>query len=381
MLNISLVTTNRSDFGILKNLCIKLQNNRKINFNLIVTGSHFDKKLGCSFKEIKSSKLKISRKIKINIDTDNQINILKYISETIKKFSSYLNKNHIDFIIILGDRFETFAIAQSAYVLSIPIMHIHGGELTYDVLDEGFRHSITKLSSYHFVSTENYRKRVIQLGENPNTVFNVGSLGVENIKLTKFYKKSILEKLLKLKFLKNNILVAYHPETKNRLESIKNFKILVESIRPLNDTLIIFTYPNNEPGYKKIISIIDKSQKFFTNSAVFKNLGQIYFFNLLKNVDCIVGNSSSGIIEAPSLNTYTLNIGDRQNGRIRAKSVIDSKANKNDIKEKIDYILKNSKKKINKNIRNPYEKNKTSEVIIKKILKLKTKPKKIFYDL
>ena len=381
MLNISLVTTNRSDFGILKNLCIKLQNNRKINFNLIVTGSHFDKKLGSSFKEIKSSKLKISRKIKINIDTDNQINILKYISETIKKFSLYLNKNHIDFIIILGDRFETFAIAQSAYVLSIPIIHIHGGELTYDVLDEGFRHSITKLSSYHFVSTENYRKRVIQLGENPNTVFNVGSLGVENIKLTKFYKKSKLEKLLKLKFLKNNILVAYHPETKNRLESIKNFKILVESIKSLNDTLIIFTYPNNEPGYKKIISIIDKSHKFFTNSVVFKNLGQIYFFNLLKNVDCIVGNSSSGIIEAPSLNTYTLNIGDRQNGRIRAKSVIDSKANKNDIKEKINYILKNSKNKINKNISNPYEKNKTSEVIIKKILKLKTKPKKIFYDL
>ena len=381
MLNISLISSNRSDFGIMKNLCIKLNNHSLINFRLIITGAHFDKELGYSLSEINSLKKIKKNKVKINVKSNNKKSTIKFMSESMLKLFDRLKLSKPDFLIMLGDRFETFAIAQSAYILNIPIIHFHGGEVTNNVIDEAFRHSITKMSQYHFVSTEIHKKRVIQLGENPNNVYNVGSLSLENIKNELDYSKTIIEKKLNIKFLKKNILITYHSETKNINESIGNFDKLLKLLISEKDILYIITYPNNDPGYKELIKIIKKYDKISSNIKIFKSLGRKLFLNTLKFSDCIIGNSSSGIIEAPSVGTYTVNIGKRQHGRIKANSIIDTDVDKKNIfkilnKIFIDYLnLKN-----NKNF-NPYEKNRTSDKVINKILNFKKTTNKNFYDL
>ena len=380
MIDINVVTSSRADFGILKNLCVKLQNNNFFNFSLIVTGSHLDKKLGYSIKEIKNSKLKINKKIKINSSSKNTLDILNYNSEVLKKFSKYFSKNRPDILLLLGDRFEIFAVAQTAYTLNIPIAHLHGGEVTHSVLDEAFRHSITKMSNLHFVSTKKYKERVIQLGEHPKNVINVGSLAVENIKKIEKLSKKQIETFLSLKFLSKNILVAYHIETNNYSNSIKDLTTLLQSLKLLKDTLIIFTYPNNDPGYKKIISLIEKFKINYKNSKIIKHLGHEMFINVLRNVDCIIGNSSSGIIEAPSVNIPTINLGYRQSGRMRSKSVISINSNKNEIIKSLNTVF-NKKKRNTKKFKNPYQKNNSSDKIISNLLNFDFKAKKKFFDL
>lgn len=383
MLNISLISSGRSDFGIMKNLCVKLNDHILINFKLIITGSHFDKQLGYSISEINSLKKIKKDKIKIDVKSNSKKSTIKFMSESMLKLFDKLNSSKPDFLIVLGDRFEIFAITQSAYLLGIPIIHFHGGEVTNNVIDEAFRHSITKMSTYHFVSTEIYKKRVIQLGENPNNVFNVGSLSLENIKDELNLSKINLEKKLDIKFLKKNILLTYHTETKNIKESIKNFEKLLKILISIKHTLFIITYPNNDPGYKEIIKIIKKYEKLTDNIKVFKSLGRKLYLNTLKFCDCIIGNSSSGIIEAPTLGIYTINIGKRQDGRVKSKSIIDTTVNKKNIVKILNDIFKDFLNiKSNKNINiNPYEKNNTSDIVIKKILKFKKTTNKNFYDL
>lgn len=381
MLNISLISSNRSDFGIMKNLCIKLNDHSSINFRLIITGSHFDKQLGYSLSEISSVKKIKKDKVKIKVKSINKKSTIKFMSESMLKLFDRLKLNKPDFLIILGDRFEIFAIAQSAYILNIPIIHFHGGEVTNNVIDEAFRHSITKMSQYHFVSTEIYKKRVIQLGENPNNVFNVGSLSLENIKNELDYSKTTIEKKLNIRFLKKNILITYHSETKNIKESINNFDKLLKILISKKDILYIITYPNNDPGYKELIKIIKKYYKMSNNIKIYKNLGRKLFLNTLKFSDCIIGNSSSGVIEAPSVGTYTINIGKRQHGRVKANSIFDTYVDKKNIFKILNKIYKDDLNlKSNKNC-NPYEKRKTSDVVINKILNFKKTINKNFYDL
>ena len=222
MLNISLVTSNRSDFGILKNLCIKLNKHNSIKFNLIITGSHFDRELGYSLSEINILKKIKNKKIKINVSSNSKKNAIKFMTETTRKTFDVLVSSKPDFLILLGDRFEIFATAQSAYFLDIPIIHFHGGEITNNIIDEAFRHSITKMSTYHFVSTEIYKNRVIQLGENPKNVFNFGSLSLENIRNEIVYSKKNLEQKLAINFQKRIVIITYHIETKNINKSIKD---------------------------------------------------------------------------------------------------------------------------------------------------------------
>lgn len=381
MINIAFATSSRSDFGIMKNLCIKLNQHKKINFKLVVTGSHLDRNLGYSISEIKEL-VNINKDIiPIKSISNSKKSTVKYMSEVKEKFFNYFTSKKIDFLIILGDRFEVFAITQIAYILNIPIIHFHGGEVTNNIMDEAFRHSITKMSKYHFVSTKTYEKRVIQLGENPKRVFNVGSLGVENIKLEKFLNKKSLEKKLKLKFLKNNILISYHIETNDIDKSIRNFDKLMKYITPLKNTLLILTYPNNDPGYNKLIDLINRYKKISKNLVVFKNLGSYLFYNLLRNVDCIIGNSSSGIIEAPSLNTYSINLGKRQDGRVKAISTIDIPVRKKEIAKTLKNVFKDYLKIAKKKNLNPYEKKNSSDNVIKKILKFEKTSNKFFFNL
>tara|TARA_B100000579_G_C22809142_1_gene844207 strand:- start:101 stop:1261 length:1161 start_codon:yes stop_codon:yes gene_type:complete len=373
-MKISIITGSRAEFHILKNLIFALKKDKKIKTNLVVTGSHLSSFFGNTINEINDQKIKITSKIDLSIKKDQEKNIANSISLGVNSFSRLFKKNKPDLLLILGDRYEIFSAAISACVNRVPIVHIHGGERTAGLIDEGIRHSITKLSHIHFVSTNIYYNRVKQLGENKKFIFNVGSLGVEATKKTKLLNKNELEKVLNIKFQSKNIIVTFHSETlKTSLENKKNFKILLSALGNLKNTSIIFTMPNADLDFKMIVKEIKKFIKLNKNSYFFKSLGHKKYFSLCKQVDLMIGNSSSGIIEMPSFKKGTINIGDRQGGRVKADSIIDSKFNKKEIIKKINYVYSKKFGKILKKMKNPYEKKNTSKKILKIIKKINLK--------
>ena len=337
MKKILIFTSTRADYGLLHRLIKKLK--KKYVTKLVVSGSHFSKKYGETVKEINNDKIKIFKKIKWNKFDDNNENIVNNFSKTLTKFSLILKDNKFDLIILLGDRFETLSVAITGHLFRIPIAHIHGGELTSGSIDDAMRHSITKLSNLHFVSHKEYKRRVAQLGENPNNIFVVGSLGAENIQSINYLSKKNLEKQLNFKFLKKNILINFHPETLNSKSEKKQIKEILESLKKFKDTNKIFTMPGIDKGSNHISNEINKFIKKNKNSYLFKSLGYKKYFSLIKNVDFMLGNSSSGILEMPSFKKVTINLGDRQHGRLQAESIIN---------------LDISSKKITKTIKNFY---------------------------
>jgi len=364
---IFLVTSTRADFGLLKNLILELNKSNYFDLKIIATGTHFSKKHGYSFSEIKKSNTKVFKKIFIS----NKANSPKYLLDDIgvlsKNIFSLIKKNKPDLFILLGDRYEIFAVAISAYISRIPIAHIHGGEITQGSLDDGYRHSISKFSNIHFVSNKIYRKRLIQLGENPNSIFNVGSLGVENIYKTKFITEKDLERELKIKLKKKILLVCLHPEiTKN--QTIKLVQETLNSLEYFKDKTIIFTLPGADLFNDIIFAKIRKFVKNFPNSYLFKTLGSQRFLSLLKIADVMIGNSSSGILEVPVFKKPTINIGDRQKGREMSSNVLNVKVNRFEIKKKINFIF--SKKFNLKKMDSTFKRKNTSKLIIN-ILKRK----------
>jgi GDP/UDP-N,N'-diacetylbacillosamine 2-epimerase (hydrolysing) len=260
-----------------------------------------------------------------------------------------------DLLLILGDRFEIFAAATAAHLCNIPIAHIHGGEITEGSLDEAFRHSITKMSQIHFVSTPKYRSRVIQLGEDPTSVYYVGSLGVENLKCAEMVNRRNLEEDLDLEFSERSVLVTYHPVTLNGTSDNQNFGELLEALAELDETTIIFTYPNADIGALSIIESIDEFITNYPRAYAFQSLGQLKYISCMNCVDVVIGNSSSGIIEAPSMKKPSINIGERQSGRVRADSVIDCSPKKSEISEALKTAFSNSfQDRVMKTV-NPYE--------------------------
>jgi len=364
---IFLVTSTRADFGLLKNLILELNKSNYFDLKIIATGTHFSKKHGYSFSEIKKSNTKVFKKIFIS----NKANSPKYLLDDIgvlsKNIFSLIKKNKPDLFVLLGDRYEIFAVAISAYISRIPIAHIHGGEITQGSLDDGYRHSISKFSNIHFVSNKIYRKRLIQLGENPNSIFNVGSLGVENIYKTKFITEKDLERELKIKLKKKILLVCLHPEiTKN--QTIKLVQETLNSLEYFKDKTIIFTLPGADLFNDIIFAKIRKFVKNFPNSYLFKTLGSQRFLSLLKIADVMIGNSSSGILEVPVFKKPTINIGDRQKGREISSNVLNVRVNRFEIKKKINFIF--SKKFNLRKIDSTFKRKNTSKLIIN-ILKRK----------
>ena len=377
------ITSGRADFGILSNLYKNIKSNKNIESKMLVCGSHFDKRFGFSFNEIVENKIKDIVSIDIRLKNDQKKNILFFISDTIKSLTKTLDSERPNLVILLGDRYETFSAAISCLILNIPIVHIHGGEITLGSFDDSIRHSITKMSNIHFTSTEEYRKRVIQLGEDPKNVFNVGSLGVENIKNNFFLTDINLKKLKKIKLSSKNLLISYHPVTNQKDLGIKAFKNLLSSLDQLNNTNLIFTGANSDPGGIKINKLTKNYVKKNKKKSVFINhLGQNLFHEILKKIDCIIGNSSSGIIEAPSLKTPSINIGARQKGRIMAKSIINCNEDFASINKAIKKCYNKKFLDSIKIFKNPYERRNTSKKIIKIIIKnLSNIKKKSFYDL
>ena len=378
-MKIFLVTSTRADFGILKNLISNLKKTNYFNLKIIATGTHFSKKHGFSFSEIKNQKIEIYKKIVITNNASSPKPLLNDMSILSKSISFLIKKDKPDLFIVLGDRYEIFAVVLSAYLNKVPIAHIHGGEVTQGSLDDGFRHCISKMSNLHFVSHNAYKKRLIQMGENPKTVYNVGSLGVENIHKTKLLSKEELEKSLKINLKKNILLVCLQPEITKTL-TINLVNETLSALKFYNDKSIIFTMSGadlyNDIIFKKIFKFTKKN----SNCVLFKTLGSQKFLSFLKIADVIIGNSSSGILEMPTFRKPTINIGDRQKGRVKSNSIIDVSLKKYLIKRKIDFVY--SKKFNIKNIKNPYKKINTSKriiSIIKNINLQKYKSKK-FYD-
>ena len=378
-MKIFLVTSTRADFGLFKNLIFKLEKDSFFDLKIIATGTHFSKKHGLSFNEIKNQKVKVYKKILITNNTDSTKSLLNDMYTVSKKISFLIKKDKPDLFIVLGDRYEIFAVSLAAYLNRVPVAHIHGGEITEGSLDDGFRHCISKISNLHFVSHKDYKKRLIRMGENPKTVYNVGALGVENIYMTNFLSKEELQKYLKINLNKNILLVCLHPEITKAL-TIKTTNETLSALKYYNDKSIIFTMPgadlHNDIIFKKILKFIKKK----SNCFLFKTLGSQKYLSFLKIADTIIGNSSSGILEMPIFKKPTINIGDRQKGRVKSNSIIDVRPKKFLIKKKIDLIY--SRKFNKKNIINLYKKLNTSKKIISiiKNINLEKYKNKKFYD-
>lgn len=309
----------------------KFISEKEINFGLVVTGSHLLKKFGYTFNDIPSKiRKKTVAKIKL-LESTSKASIVKNIAYLLEKFSNVFKKLNPDLVIVLGDRYEIFSAATSCHLLQIPLAHIHGGEVTSGALDDGFRHSITKFSDFHFTSSPSHRKRVIQLGEQPRNVYDVGPMVLDNFLQIKFLSKMTLRKKLQTSKAKKDFIVCFHPQTlgkDNNLEALNN---LMSQIKKFPEYNFIFTASNNDAGGQKMNLSIKRNVKMQKNFYFFDSLGSNLYYSLLKSCDGLIGNSSSGIIESPLFQKFSLNVGDRQKGRERTTYTIDCGTTKDKI--------------------------------------------------
>jgi GDP/UDP-N,N'-diacetylbacillosamine 2-epimerase (hydrolysing) len=380
---ICIVTGSRAEYGLLYWLIKEVKADKDLKLQLIVTGMHLSSEFGLTYKEIEKE-FKIDKKINMHLSSDTSIGITRSMGIAQISFSKTYNELKPDIIVVLGDRYEIFVAVSSAMISKIPIAHIHGGESTEGSIDEAIRHCITKMSHLHFTANEKYSKRVIQLGEKPSKVFNVGGVGIENIKRLKLLSKVELEKLINFKLNIKNILVTFHPVTLENKTSKKHFQELLDTIDELENTNIIFTKANSDADGKIINQMIDQYVKKNSDKSMSAtSLGQLNYLSVLKYIDFVIGNSSSGLHEAPSFKIGTINIGDRQKGRIKSKSVVDCLPNKKSIKKAIKIIYSNKFQNLLKNVKNPYGNGSASKKIVKvlKTIKLDNILKKTFFDI
>lgn len=384
-IKICIVTGARAEYGLFYPLLKRLKDASGIELQLIVTGMHLSPGFGLTYKNIERDGFKINKKVNILSSGDSELGTARSIGLGMTKFAYVLNSLKPDMVVLLGDRFETFAAAIAAFVAKIPIAHIHGGELTEGAMDEGFRHSITKMSMLHFVSTDEYRKRVIQLGESPDRVFNVGALGLDNIRSMPLLTKDRLEKEIGFKFGLKNILVTFHPVTLERNTSAAQFKELLIALDRFSDIKVIFTKANSDAGGRIINKLIDKYTQSNPYKAIsFISMGQQGYLSTMRYVDAVVGNSSSGILEAPSFAKPCVNIGDRQKGRVRAKNIIDCQPISSDIQAALEKALSWSFRRLCQRTSNPYGNGHTAAkitAIIKNKIGRTQNLKKSFYNI
>lgn len=323
MKKIAVVTGTRAEFGLLSPLMDEIQKEKEMQLQLIVTAMHLSPEFGYTVQEIENKGFHIDKKVECLLSSDTAVGITKSVGLALIGFADALNELAPDFLIILGDRTEMLAAASAAMVANIPIAHIHGGETTEGAYDESIRHAITKMSYFHFASTETYRKRIIQLGEHPDRVFNVGAIGLDSIKNLVHLNKEELEKSISFKLGKNNMLITFHPVTLESQSAQAQFKAILDVLDAVEETHFIFTHANSDTNGRVINQMIEQFVNQNKDRAVaFKSLGQLRYLSALNFVDVVVGNSSSGIIEVPFFNIPTINIGDRQKGRILSESVI-----------------------------------------------------------
>lgn len=385
MKKVGIITGTRAEYGLLKPIIGKVNASDSMELQLVVTGMHLSPEFGLTYKEIEQDGYPITAKIEMLLSSDTSVGITKSMGVAMISFADYYEVYKPDIVIILGDRYEMLAAASAAMIAKVPIAHIHGGELTEGLIDEAIRHSITKMSYLHFAATETYRKRIIQLGEEPERVYNVGSLGVESIKQLKLLKKKELEDEINFTFSEKTIMVTYHPVTLDTMSSEQQFRNLLEVIDKHKELHVIFTKANADTDGRIINQLIDYYVKENSERCVaFTSMGQLKYLSALQYCCGVVGNSSSGLIEVPSFHIPTVNVGERQRGRVMADSVICCKNDVQDIDKAFTKMLSEDFQKITSNVVNPYEGKDTSDRIIdiiQKVLQDGIDIKKKFYDM
>jgi GDP/UDP-N,N'-diacetylbacillosamine 2-epimerase (hydrolysing) len=384
MRKVCVVTGTRAEFGAFYWLMKEIQNDPEMELMTLVTGMHLSPEFGLSWKTVEEAGFEIQQKIEMLLSSDTAVGITKSMGVALFGFAEAFDRLQPDLVVVLGDRYETFIAATAAMIAKIPLAHLHGGETTEGAFDEAMRHSITKMSHLHFTANEQYRKRVIQLGESPERVFNVGGLGIDNIKKLKLLGKDAFEEASGVKLNHKNLLITYHPTTLEKQTAGGQFQALLETLDALQDTTLIFTKPNSDTDGRIIIQMIDQYVADHPQKSIaFVSMGQLRFLSALQYVDAMAGNSSSGLAEAPSFKIGTINVGDRQKGRMKAESIIDCEPDETSIRQAFATLYSQPFQENLKTVKNPYGEG-GAAVQIKKVLKhcsLDNILKKKFYDL
>lgn len=352
---ICVVTGTRAEFGLLRWLMGEIQSSLEVELQVVATGMHLSPEFGFTYREIEEAGFTISAKVEMLLSADTAISVTKSMGLGLIGYADAYARLAPDLIVVLGDRFEIFAATAAALIAGIPVAHLHGGETTEGAIDEALRHSITKMSHLHFVAADDYRRRVIQLGEQPERVFLVGGLGVDAIRKLRLLNRNELEKSLGFTFGERNLLVTFHPVTlDSKTTSEEQLRNLLEALKELTNTKIIFTMPNADTGGRNLSEMISNFVNNSQNCCAFASLGQLRYLSCMRFVDGVVGNSSSGLLEAPSMKVGSVNIGDRQKGRLCADSVINCSTDKISIRNALHTLFEpNFKKKVSSSL-SPY---------------------------
>jgi GDP/UDP-N,N'-diacetylbacillosamine 2-epimerase (hydrolysing) len=377
------ITGTRAEYGLLRWVIDGISKSNLLELQLCVTGMHLSPEFGLTFQEIEKDGYQIDSKVEMLLSADTPSAITKSMGLGLIGFADEFNRLKPDLILILGDRYEIMCAAIAATIARTPIAHLHGGEATEGCIDEAIRHSITKMSHLHFVAAEEYSRRVIQLGEHTNRVFCVGGTGVDNIHKLDLLSKQELENSLDFELGGKSILVTFHPVTLESNTSGDQMRELLASLSEFTDHKIIFTMPNADTDGREILKLIESFCLDNHNCRAYTSLGQLRYLSCLKYVDVVVGNSSSGLLEVPSFKIPTVNIGDRQKGRLKAGCVIDCSPIKNQIISAIKRAVSLDFKESCKVIKNPYGEGGASQKIIQTIesIALEDIIKKSFYDI
>jgi len=381
---ICVVTGTRAEYGLLFWILKGIQASIDLELKIIATGMHLSPEFGLTYEQIESDGFLIDRKVEMLLSSDTSTAIIKSIGLGMIGFADAYKELEPDLLLVLGDRFEIFSAVSAAMIAQIPVAHLHGGETTEGAFDEAFRHSITKMSHIHFTSTEEYRNRVVQLGEQPKHVFNVGAVGIDSIKRLKLLSKKELEEAIDFKLGKQNLLVTFHPVTLEKTTAESQFKNILRALDELEETHLIFTKSNADTDGRIINRMIDEYVSIRQEKAVVHtSLGQLRYLSTIQYMDGVVGNSSSGIIEVPSFKVGTVNIGDRQLGRIKVASIIDCKPSYEGVQSALSKLFSGDFKKQIKSTVSPYGDGGVSEKIIQHIqeIPLQGIVKKTFYNL
>ena len=380
---ICIITGTRAEYGLLRLVMQGVKEAPELTLQIIATGMHLSPEFGLTYKVIEQDGFQIDRKVEMLTSSDTPVGIAKSMGLGMIGFADTLNELQPDLIVVLGDRFEIFSAVSAALVARIPVAHLHGGETTEGAFDEALRHSITKMSHLHFVAAEPYRQRVIQLGEQPDRVFLVGGLGIDNIKRLQLLGREALETSLNFKLGIKNLLITFHPVTLEKSTAEKQMEELLASLAELKDTQLIFTLPNADTGGRALIKMVQNFVAKNRNARAYKSLGQLCYLSCIAQVDGVVGNSSSGLAEVPSFKKGTINIGDRQRGRLQADSVINCEPIQGSISRALTHLYSSDFQTRLHKVTNPYGEGGASAKVVNtlKHYRLEGIIKKTFYDL
>lgn len=381
-IKVAVFTGTRAEYGLLFWLLKDIQADDEMQLQLLVSGSHLSPEHGETYQQIEQDGFHIDEKIEILLSSDSAVGTAKSIGLGVLGFSDALARLNPDVLVLLGDRFEALAIAQTAMIMRIPILHLHGGEITEGAYDDAIRHAITKLSYLHATSTDEYRQRVIQLGEHPDRVRNVGAIGLDHLKRGKFMELDELSSSLNFSLERPFFVVTYHPVTLGEEQPTASFSALLKALDQFPDHQVILTYPNADDGGRQIIPLLEAyAAKNADRVFAIPSLGQVRYLSAIKLASAVIGNSSSGVIEVPSFDVPTVNIGVRQKGRLAAKSVIDAAANTDDIVKAINSAVRRDYLVDDEVVINPYGKGDSSSQVIDMIRTLQFESCKTFYDI